>query len=130
MSSTLQAPYAELGEGGDYFIEANYGIRIYDDKGEIIPKVGELGATLKGGLRTNFLGDVPILNGQKETIGIAEVTMIISAKPEHMSRKHIRACGFESMNEAVEYVKANHGEEYARDGVLTIYYFIVKSLDK
>lgn len=50
MSSTIKAPYAFLGEGGDYAIEVNFAIRIYDTKGETIPNVGEIGYTLKGGL--------------------------------------------------------------------------------
>jgi hypothetical protein len=127
MSSTFRAPYAELGEGGDYYIEANYGIRIYDDKGEVIPSAGEKAATLKGGLRTNFLGIVPLLNGRKEVVGSAEVTMVISAKPENMPIEHINACGFHHAQEAREYIMQFHREEYERDGVFTIYYYTVKS---
>lgn len=127
MSSTLRAPYADLGPGGDYLIEANYGIRIYDDKGEIIPGVGEVGATLKGGLRTNYLGEVPLLDGAKNNVGKADVLMVISAKPENMNVEHLLACGFASTAKAVEYAKVYHGEEFARDGVLTVYYYAVKS---
>lgn len=125
MSATLTAPYKELGPNGDYPIEANYGIRIYDNKGEVIPEVADLKATLKGGLRTNHVGVVPLLDGNKENIGKAEVVKIVIAKPENMSLEDINACGFDSIEKAIEYVSTEHKEEYERDGVMTIYYFKV-----
>lgn len=128
MSATLNAPYAELGPGGDYPIEANYGIRIYDNKGEVIPAVGEVAATLKGGLRTNYLGEVPILDGEKERVGLAKVLMIVAAKPENMNLEHILACGFKNIEQAVVYAKREHAEEFERDGVLTVFYYQVVKL--
>ena len=129
MSSTLIAPYKDLGPGGDYTIEANYGIRIYDDKGEEIPKVGETAATLKGGLRTNYIGIVPILNGDKNTVGKAEVKKIICCKPLNCDLTDLMNCGFNSLDDALDYVKNEHGEEYNRDGVITIYYYKVIELN-
>lgn len=125
MSATLTAPYKDLGPNGDYPIEANYGIRIYDNKGEIIPEIGEIKATLKGGLRTNHVGIVQLLDGEKKNIGKAEVVKIIIAKPENMELKDINACGFKSIDEAVDYVSREHKEEFERDGVMTVYYFKV-----
>ncbi len=128
MSSTIRAPYKNLGEGGDYPIEMNYAIRIYDNLGEKIPKVGEISASLKGGQRTNHLGEVPLLDGNKNDIGVAEVIEIISACPKHMKLAHIKACGFDSVEKAVEYAKKEHSEEFERDGVLTVFYYKVKEL--
>lgn len=125
MSSTFEAPYIDLGPNGDYQFEVNFGIRIYDNKGEVIPEVGEVRATLKGGLRVNFLGPVPLLDGNKDVVGKALVSMIISSKPEDMNIEHLRNCGFDSVEAAVEYVKAEHGEEFARNGDITIYYYKV-----
>ncbi len=130
MSATLTAPYKDLGPNGDYPIEANYGIRIYDNKGEIIPGIGETKATLKGGLRTNHIGIVPLLDGNKENIGNAEVIKIIIAKPENMELKDINACGFQSIDEAIAYVSTEHKEEFDRDGVMTVYYFKVIEKNK
>lgn len=132
MSSTVLAPYAYLGEGGDYPIEINFAIRIYDtpEKGEKIPDIGEISYTLKGGLRTNRLGIVPLFNGAKEIIGKAEVLKIIASKPENMSTKLLNSCGFKTIDNAIEYVKAEHGEEFARDGVMTIYIYKVVELHK
>ena len=125
MSQTLRAPYAFLGPNGDYVIEANFGVRIYDNKGEEIPAVGELRATLKGGLRTNHVGIVPLLDGNKQNIGKAEVTKIIIAKPENMDLEHLQAAGFQNREEAIGYVSTEHKEEFERDGVMTVYYFKV-----
>ncbi len=125
MSHTLRAPYKELGPNGDYYIEANYGIRIYDNNGEIIPEIGDLRATLKGGLRTNHIGIVPLLNGEKQNIGEAEVVKVIIAKPENMDLKDLRSAGFNSLENALDYVSVEHKEEFERDGVMTIYYFKV-----
>lgn len=127
MSSTVRAPYAFLGENGDYPAEMNFGIRIYDNKGEVIPEIGELTATLKGGLRVNFVGEVPLLDGEKKNIGTAEVVQIVSAKPENMQMEHINACGFKTSQEAIDYVSAEHKEEFDIDGVMTVYYFKVVS---
>jgi hypothetical protein len=124
MSSTVRAIYAHLGKGGDYPVEMNYAIRIYTPK-ESIPDVGVLSATLKGGQRTNHHGIVPLLDGKKQIVGSAEVTEIVSARPEHMKLEHIIACGFGSMQEAVNYAKSEHEEEFARDGVLTVFYYKV-----
>ncbi len=128
MSATLQAPYKDLGPNGDYFIEANYGIRIYDNKGEVIPAIGEVKATLKGGLRTNHIGIVPLLDGEKKNIGKAEVIKVIIAKPENMDLTDLKAAGFNSKEEALQYVSTEHKEEFDRDGVMTIYYFKVTEL--
>jgi hypothetical protein len=130
MSSTVNAPYAFLGKNGDYPVEMNFGIRIYDNKGEIIPQVGELKATLKGGLRVNHIGIVPLLDGAKENIGDAEVIQIISSKPENMPIEHIKACGFNNLEDAITYVSNEHKEEFERDGIITIYYFKVTKLNK
>ncbi|MCW1949206.1 MAG: hypothetical protein KIH89_002030 [Candidatus Shapirobacteria bacterium] len=131
MSSTVRAPYIELGPGGDYPIEMNYAIRIYTNppQSEKIPKVGDEGATLKGGQRTNFHGLVPILDGDKKPVGWAEVTKIVSARPEFMPIKDIEDCGFETIEEAVSYAKREHGEEFERDGVLTVFHYRVNSLN-
>ena len=123
MSSTLQAPYAYLGPGGDYPIEANFGIRVYDNIGEVIPAVGKLGYTLKGGLRTNYIGNVPLMDGTKKVVGIAEVLCVIACKPENMDPLLLRACDFESLEDALTYVRAEHGEEFARDSVFTVYIY-------
>lgn len=127
MSATLQAPYKELGPNGDYFIEANYGVRIYDNKGEVIPDIGIVKATLKGGLRTNHVGIVPLLDGEKKNVGDAEVLKIIIAKPENMDLKDIQACGFNTLEDAIQYVSTEHADEFNRDGLMTIYYFRVIS---
>lgn len=127
MSSTVYAPYLELGEGGDYPIEINFAIRIYNtvEKGEKIPDIGEIGYTLKGGLRTNRIGIVPLLDGAKDQVGKAEVLKVIAAKPENMDMELIKSCGFKAIEDAIEYVKSEHGEEFARDGVMTIYIYKV-----
>ncbi len=125
MSSTVRAPYKFLGENGDYPVEMNFGIRIYDNKGEVIPEIGEIKATLKGGLRTNYIGVVPLLDGNKKVVGKAQVSMIVSAKPEEMPIEYIRDCGFETLEDAIKYVSNEHKEEFERDGVMTIYYFKV-----
>lgn len=122
---TLLAPYGHLGEGGDYPIEMNYAIRIYDNKGEVIPDVGKLSASLKGGQRTNYHGLVPLLDGNKKDVGVAEIVEIISARPKYMNSNHLERCGFKGLTDAVDYVKREHGKEFERDGVLTIFYFIV-----
>ncbi len=131
MSATTQAPYGQLGPGGDYPVEMNYGLRIYNlpPKNERVPEVGEEAASLKGGQRTNYHGEVPILDGEKKRIGTAEILRIVSARPEYMPEAEIKACGFNTIEEAVEYAKREHGEEFARDGVITIYHYRVKSLD-
>ena len=105
----------------------NFGVRIYDNKGEVIPEIGVIKATLKGGLRTNHVGIVPLLDGEKKEVGKVEVTQIIAAKPENMPIEHIKNCGFESLEDAVNYVSIEHKEEFDRDGVMTIYYFRVVS---
>ena len=132
MSSTVYAPYKELGPGGDYPVEINYAIRIYTNppQNEKVPNVGEESATLKGGQRTNFHGNVPILDGDKKQIGWAEVTKIISARPQYMPIEEINSCGFNSINEAVDYAKKEHGEEFERDGVLTVFHYRVTRLDE
>ncbi len=131
MSSTVRAPYEKLGPGGDYPIEINYAIRIYTNppQNEKIPSVGEESATLKGGQRTNFHGEVPILNGDKKQVGWAELTKIISARPQYMPVEEIEACGFTSIDESIEYAKREHGEEFERDGVLTVFHYRVARLD-
>ena len=131
MSSTVRAPYIELGPGGDYPVEINYAVRIYTNppQNEKIPNIGEESATLKGGQRTNFHGEVPILNGDKKQVGWAELTRIVSARPRYMPAEEIKACGFVSIDEAVEYAKREHGEEFERDGVLTVFHYRVARLD-
>jgi len=131
MSSTIRAPYLNLGPGGDYPVELNYAVRIYTNspQNEIIPDVGQESASLKGGQRTNFHGEVPILDGDKNQVGWAEITKIISARPKFMPLEEVNSCGFMSMDEAVEYVKKEHGEEYERDGVLTVFHYKVTKLD-
>lgn len=128
MSSTMKAPYLHLGSNGDYPIEANFGVRVYDDKGERIPQIGALSYTLKGGLRTNHIGMVPLLNGKKEEVGKAEVLKIISATLENMDGDLILLCGFASKQGALDYVLREHREEYERDGVITIFVYKVISL--
>lgn len=128
ISFTVEAPYLELGEGGDYKIEINFAIRIYDNKGEKIPKVGELGYTLKGGLRTNRIGIVPLFDGKKDVVGKAQVIKVVSAKPEDMDYDLIRACGFDTKKQAIDYVQSEHKEEFERDGVMTVYVFRVTEL--
>lgn len=129
MSSTVFAPYAFLGEGGDYPIEVNFAVRIYDNLGEIIPPVGQVSFSLKGGLRTNRLGIVPLLNGEKQQVGKAEVLKIVAAKPENIGMDLLEGCGFHSLAAAIEYVKREHGEEFARDGVMTVFVFRVTELN-
>lgn len=128
MSSTVTAPYAFLGEGGDYKIEVNFAVRVYDNKGEIIPNVGEVGHTLKGGLRTNRVGIVPLLDGNKDEVGKAEVLKIVAAKPQNMDMELIKSCGFDTIEDAVNYVQTEHGEEFERDGVMTIFVYKVTGL--
>lgn len=131
MSAEVKAPCGDLGKGGDYSIEMNYGIRIYNGEplNEIVPQVGQESATLKGGQRTNFHGEVPILDNDKTTIGVAEVTRIVSARPQFMPIDEIKKCGFETIELAVKYAQEQHGEEFQRDGVLTVYHFKVVSLN-
>jgi hypothetical protein len=131
MSSTVYAPYKELGPGGDYPVEINYAIRIYTNspQNEKIPNIGEESATLKGGQRTNFHGDVPILNGDKKQVGWAELIKIVSARPQYMPMEEVKACGFTSVNEAMDYAKREHKEEFERDGVLTVFHYRVVRLD-
>ncbi|KKS17362.1 MAG: hypothetical protein UU77_C0001G0022 [candidate division WWE3 bacterium GW2011_GWC1_41_7] len=128
MSSTVIAPYAHLGEGGDYPIEVNFAVRVYDNKGESIPPVGELGYSLKGGLRTNRIGIVPLLDGRKEEVGKAEVLILVAAKPENMDLPLVQKCGFTTIEEATEYARQEHGDEFSRDGVLTIFVYKVVEL--
>ncbi len=132
MSSTVFAPYLDLGEGGDYPIEINFAIRVYDtiDKGEKIPDIGEVGYTLKGGLRTNRIGIVPLLDGVKDQVGKAEVLKVIAAKPQNMDIELINLCGFGTTEDAIDYVKSEHGEEFARDGVMTVYIYKVTERNK
>lgn len=132
MSATVRAPYIDLGPGGDYPVELNYAVRIYTNppQNETILKIGEEGATLKGGQRTNFHGLVPLLNGDKKAVGFAEILRIVSARPEHMPIDEVKTCGFETIEKAVEYVKREHGEEFDRDGVMTIYHYRVVRLEK
>ncbi len=130
MSSTVRAPYRDLGKGGDYPVEMNYAVRIYDDKGEKILRVGETGASLKGGQRTNYVGIVPLLNGKKERVGEAEILRIVSAKPGNITLKELKLCGFKTPKDAIDYVKRVHEEEFERDGVFTIFFFKVISLNK
>lgn len=128
MSSTVIAPWGYLGEGGDYPIEVNFAVRVYDDKGEVIPPVGEVGYSTKGGLRTNRIGIVPLLDGKKEEVGKVEVLQLIAAKPENIGMDLLRKCGFETVEEARQYVECEHGEEFGRDGVITI--FVYKVLER
>ena len=127
MSSTLFSPYADLGKGGDYPIEANYGIRVYTPKEEI-PGIGEVAGTLKGGLRTNFIGNVPILDGNKDIVGMAQVLLVVTAKPKDMPSQFLQMCGFETPADAVEYVNNMHREEFERDGNITIFIYRVIEL--
>lgn len=131
MSSTVKAPYKELGLGGDYPVELNYAVRIYTNppQNEIIPAIGQESASLKGGQRTNFHGKVPILNGDKEQVGWAELMKIVSARPQYMPLEEVLKCGFSTIDDAVEYAKREHGEEFNRDGVLTVFHYRVVSLD-
>jgi hypothetical protein len=131
MSSTIRAPYAELGPGGDYPVEVNYAVRIYNTPplNEKVPEVGEESASLKGGQRTNFHGPVPVLDGNKKEIGWAELTRIVSARPEFMPLSEVQACGFATMESAVEYAKREHGDEFDRDGVITVFHYKVIRLE-
>lgn len=130
MSSTFTAPFASWGEGGDYKIEVNFAIRVYDTKGEKIPDVGEIGYTLKGGLRTNRIGIVPLFDGVKNEIGKAEVLKVIASKPHNMDISLVNLCGFKTIEDAINYVKTEHSEEFVRDGVMTIYVYKVAELKK
>jgi len=125
MSHTIRAPYARLGPGGDYAVEMNFAVRVYDDGGETIPPAGAFGASLKGGQRTNHFGPVPLLDGAKRHIGQAEVLRIVSAKPGDMPAEELARCGFASLQAALDFVQRVHGDEFARDGVLTVYHFRV-----
>ena len=125
MSSTVRAPYAHLGPGGDYAVEMNYAVRVFDTAGETIPAAGECGACLKGGQRTNHFGPVPLLDGLKRRVGSAEVFRIVSARPEHLPEADLAACGFPSAAAALDFAARIHSEEFARDGVLTVYHFRV-----
>jgi hypothetical protein len=128
MSTTIYAPFKEFGENGDYPIEVNFAVRIYDDKGERIPAIGEIAASLKGGQRTNHIGIVPLLNGNKKEVGKAAILKIISAKPQHISLEDLKLCGFNCLGQAIEYVEREHLAEFARDGVFTIFHFKVVEL--
>lgn len=131
MSSIIKAPYKDFGPGGDYPVELNYAVRIYTDppQNEIIPNVGQESVSLKGGQRTNFHGEVPILNGKKEQVGWAEIIRIVSARPQYLPIEEIKACGFKTIDEAVAYAKREHGEEFERDGVLTVFHYKVIRLN-
>ncbi len=128
MSSTVFAPYAHLGTGGDYPVEINFAVRVYDNKGEVIPAVGQLGYSLKGGLRTNRIGIVPLLNGNKQDVGKAEVLKLVAAKPSNIDLELIKNCGFKSVDEAIDYATREHGDEFKRDGVFTIFVYKVVEL--
>jgi len=71
--------------------------------------------------------EVTLLDGAKEVVGTAEVVKVISAKPEGIDLEDLKKCGFETAKKALEYVKAEHGEEFNRDGVFTIYFYRVVS---
>lgn len=47
-----------------------------------------------------------------------------------MDMSLIEACGFRTIDDAIDYVKAEHGEEFARDGVITIYVYKIVKHDK
>ena len=130
MSSTIKAPFKKFGKGGDYCVEMNYAIRIYNNPpfNEIIPNLGQEAASIKGGQRTNFHGLVPMLDGDKKEIGQAELIRIVSARPEFMPLEEIKKCGFKTIEEAVDYVKKNHNEEFKRDGVLTVFHYRIIKL--
>jgi len=128
MPSTVTAPYAFLGEGGDYKIEVNFAVRIYDNKGEKIPNVGEVGYSIKGGLRTNRVGVVPLLDGNKDEVGKVEVLKIVASKPHNMDMELIKLCGFKTIEHAIDYVQTEHGEEFSRDGVMTVFVYKVTEL--
>jgi hypothetical protein len=130
MSSTIRAPFKQFGKDGDYPVELNYGLRIYTNppQNERVPKVGEICASLKGGQRTNFHGEVPLLDGDKKEIGKAEILKIVSARPEFIPIEDIRACGFESLEKAIDYIEKEHREEFERDGVMTFFYYRVVKL--
>ena len=130
MSSTVKAPFLEYGKGGDYKVEMNFAIRIYTNPpyNEIIPKIGQESASLKGGQRTNYHGLVPLLDGEKKQIGWAELIRVVCARPEYIPLKEIQKCGFKTIEKAVEYIKKLHSEEFKRDGVLTVFYYRVVKL--
>jgi hypothetical protein len=128
MSHTVRAPYARLGPGGDYAVEINFAVRVYDRDGETIPRPGALGACLKGGQRTNHFGPVPLLDGSKNPIGQAEVLRIVSARPGDMPIEELALCGFATQQAALDFVRRIHGEEFDRDGVFTVYHFRVLEL--
>lgn len=128
MSYTILAPYEKLGEGGNYPIEINYGVRVYTNKNEKIPEIGEFGYSLKGGLRTNRIGKVPLLDGEKQNVGTAEVVKIVSAKPQNMDLVLLQKCGFENVEEATKYAETEHFDEFERDGVITVFEFKVVEL--
>jgi hypothetical protein len=125
MSHTVRAPYARLGPGGDYAVEMNFAVRVWDQEGEAIPPEGRTGACLKGGQRTNYFGAVPLLDGRKNLVGRAEVLRIISARPEDMPAEELVRCGFQSREAALDFVRRVHREEFERDGVFTVYHFRV-----
>ena len=131
MSSTIKAPFKKFGKGGDYEIEMNYAIRIYTNPpfNEIIPKIGQEAASIKGGQRTNFHGLVPLLDGDKKEIGWAELTKTVSARVEFMPLKEFQDCGFDSPEQAVDYVKTLHNEEFKRDRVLTVFHYRIIKLN-
>ncbi|MFA7301000.1 MAG: hypothetical protein WC069_01715 [Candidatus Shapirobacteria bacterium] len=133
MSSTVFAPYEKLGPNGNYPIEMNFGLRFYPPN-DPVPEVGHIGASLKGGQRTNFIGLVPILvsnadNTGLDVVGQAEITRIQSARPENMPIEDIIACGFKTTDEAIIFVQEQHKDEFERDGVLTIYHYRINNLN-
>ena len=109
-------------------MEMNFAIRVWDHEGETIPAAGGAGACLKGGQRTNHFGPVPLLDGRKNHVGRAEVFRIVSALPEEMPEEELARCGFGSRQAALDFVRRLHGEEFARDGVFTVFHFRVLEL--
>ena len=128
MSRTVRAPYGHVGPGGEYAVDMNFAVRVWDHEGEIIPPEGHTGASLKGGQRTNHLGAVPLLDGNHNRIGTAEVVRIVSARPEQMPGDDLMRCGFSSLDAALAFVRRVHPVEYERDGVLTVFHFRVLKL--
>ena len=73
---------------------------------------------------------MPLLDGLKNEVGKAEVLKIVAARPENMDMDLIKSCGFKTIDEAIDYVKSEHGEEFVRDGVMTIYVYRVTNLNR
>lgn len=42
----------------------------------------------------------------------------------------IKLCGFKTIEDAIDYVTAEHGVEFARDGVMTVYVYKVTEYKK